>query len=238
MAISEYALPEGSVSNLRKFFELARPDELAEAHWYERAHAECKRMAQALGVDFQQFVWAVAALSPNMYWDRNIVAVVELVKHGKTGHGFPHNQVKALEILSGNLEALRGDKVTRFAWNIFQPSKYKHEVVVDKWARRAWHGIVGGDVQGATGTKYERIADDYRHLANEVGLKPSEVQAVIWIVVRRLGKVFNLAGRKRMNNRKQAVRKGNNINAQKVHKDILGKGKPGGDANSKQGTNS
>ena len=226
-----------SVQNLLSVYSLAQGSDLDEAQWYYVAHEECKQVASELGIKFKNFVWAVAALSPMCYWERNILGVKQLALTGQTGHGFGKNRVKALECLQGNLAALKGDKVTRFALNLLSPADHDNDVVVDIWAIRAHNGVVAGEVNGLRGLAYKRVADDYRAAAETVGLKPSQFQAVVWVIIRRLGKVYNMAKRAQAQRRKNALKSGQNINAHQVQADILGSGKPAGTAQHLQGTN-
>jgi hypothetical protein len=230
-----------AIKNLLHAYSLANAEDHAEAFWYEQAHTECKVAAHRLGVKFKHFVWAVAALSPMCYWERNIQGVVELAQSGETGHGFRKNRDKALECLKGNLDALKGKKVTAFAKNLFNPLDHKDDVVVDQWAIRASLGVVAGAYPGLQPKVYDQIAEAYRVAANEVSLEPSEFQAIVWTVVRRLGKNWHTRKSqqtRRINrNKAAAVASGDNINAQDVDADILGKGLPGGDADHLQGTN-
>lgn len=177
-----------SAENLLHWYRLATHQDMEEARWYWAAHEQCKAAAAAAGVDFKAFVYAVAVLSPRCSWDVNIKAASEVASNGTTNYGLKVNRLKAIEILAGNLEALRGQKVTRFALSILNPNKYvAREVVVDVWAWRAWSGHLAGETT-LSAKQYDTIAADYKAAAEEAGLLPGEFQAVVWVVVRRLAR--------------------------------------------------
>jgi len=194
------------IENLLAFYAKALPTERAQARWYHTAHDECKSVAYELGVPFKHFVFAVAALSPGCYWERNILGVEQLVTEGDTGYGYRRNRAKALECLAGNLQALRGPKVTRFAANILDPDQHAYDVVVDMWAWRAWEGVVIGEAKSLTPKQYEAIAEGYVSAAKQVGLTPSAFQAVVWTVTRRLGKSALLEQRLERNREKRQAK--------------------------------
>jgi hypothetical protein len=175
-----------TVQNLVAVYGQATRYEQAQAAWYWQARADCIKAAQVCKIPLKRFVYAVAALSPAVKWERNVEAALELALTGYTGYGYKVNRVKAWECLQGNFEALKGPKVTRFAQSILNPARYSREVVIDRWAIRAWSGTMG-EVKTLTLKQYHGIASDYREAARLAGLLPGEFQAVVWTVIRRIG---------------------------------------------------
>lgn len=175
------------IDNLLMFYGMATNMELSQVDWYRQAHEECRYAATRCGVDFKTFVWVVAVLSPLTRWEQNISIAEEMVRHGRCRIAFSANQEKARRILAGDLGALRGPKVTRFAWSLYDPHNTERVVVVDTWAIRAWEGRVRGPVN-CSRYKYHRIAQGYREAAALVGMEPAAFQAVVWSVVRNLSR--------------------------------------------------
>jgi hypothetical protein len=185
------------ITNLLALYGQATEFDRAEGAFYARAHDECLAAARQLGVDFKRFVWAVAAISPQIKWEVNIKGACELVRTGSTHYGFPANIDKARRCLDGDLAALKGDKVTRFACNILNPRKYAAEVVIDRHAQRAALGTLTGFNATPTRLQYAALAEEYRAAAREVGLAPGTFQAVVWSVVRRLSHAEVVSSRRR-----------------------------------------
>lgn len=96
------------IEHLLGFYEQATPQELQAVNWYREAHDACLQAAQACQVDFTQFVYAVAALSPHCPWVGNIQGVIDLATRGTTRYGFRINREKALHCLDGNFSYFKG----------------------------------------------------------------------------------------------------------------------------------
>lgn len=162
--------------------------------WYERAHDVAKHIG---GGNVQRGAGIVAALSPQMSWERNINMAKELVQHGTASHT-EDNLRKALKIYEGAdpREVLGGHKVRSFYENIVDPSN-PNPVTIDRHA----HDIAVGDPfkgsgGGASDTKpvdlglssmgrYKHFEHAYRHAAGELGVDlPHRVQAVTWVTHR------------------------------------------------------
>jgi hypothetical protein len=78
---------DGGADNIRAVLALATPHELAYwGNWYYIAHRECKEgveqlASEGIDVDFETFVGVVAALSPNLKWEMNVTAALNLVRN-------------------------------------------------------------------------------------------------------------------------------------------------------------
>lgn len=176
-----------TTKNLLDMFKQADRYDKAAAMWYTAAHIECQYHAERLGVSLDTFVRIVACLSPAVKWEVNINAAVQLVETGDCPYGYKKNRTKAVEILNGNPEALKGPKVTRFYETILNPESAAYHVVVDRWAYRAWTGNVWDTSEVTLSAKmYAQIEADYIEASKQVGLNPGDFQAVVWVVARRL----------------------------------------------------
>jgi hypothetical protein len=197
------------VGNILRVFHQATPDEMAYGlNWYHLANKECRSLASEFCRPVSAGAGVVAALSPNQSWGTTLMAsrrVFEAVQKG-LGPGevvvptYPLNKEKAFQIARGRrpLAVLGGPKVLAFYHTIMYPAK-SDLVVVDGHAYSIWAGqrhiLSGGDkgvpVPRLTARgRYETVTEDYRDAARTLSLRPWQVQAVTWVVWRRLIKVW------------------------------------------------
>jgi len=175
-----------SVDNILAIYDLAsRNDRLEGKGWYPYALSECSALADRYEIDRQRVVWATAALSPQLKWERNIRAT-RLVLEGwpKVAGVYPINVEKAWRIVyDGNLDVLNGPKVQSFARCIWGDPE---SVCVDTWAWRVWAGADLWAKPPSLDRVYDAIAEDYRTAARVIGLEPRQVQAITWVSFRRI----------------------------------------------------
>lgn len=173
------------IDNLRKVYSLATENDIEEGiNWYPSALIECQVLAYKHGLPLESIVASTAALSPSYSWHKNIEAVEILLSGEGLTSAYKNNVDKALHILStGDTSILSGNKVTRFYLNILGNNDL---VTCDRWAIRAAYGInQSGKIDSPTNKQYDLISQAYISLAHELNLTPRELQAIIWIVVRR-----------------------------------------------------
>ena len=153
--------------------------------WYERAHNECLLLSQVFETDLNKVVGVVAALSPNNKWQRNLHDAWNFLEAPCLGTKvctFLGQRQKALDILISDgssesiLKILNGDKTKNFYSNIRYYNS-SQAVTVDLWAYRS--------VKLKPSKKNFRItALAYKEVAHELNLKPHQLQAVVWGVIR------------------------------------------------------
>lgn len=162
-------------------------------NWYPTAHALAVDLApenprQAAGV--------IAALSPMMNWERNMMLAVRAYRDGEASGALGRNVEKANVILCGAdpLDILGGNKVRNFFGAIADPDSNVF-VVIDRHAFDIAIGRVSNDATRAALSRvgmYDLFALAYRRaaerLTRETGIHhtPSQVQAVTWCTWRRL----------------------------------------------------
>ena len=153
--------------------------------WYQRAHNECLLLSQVFEVPLPKVVGIVAALSPNNKWKRNIHDAWNFLDKPSLDTKvctFMNQRKKALEILSCNgsdsriMAILKGDKTKNFYQNILYYDK-SDVVTVDTWAYRSV------DMKPSK-KNFQVVAQVYREVAQDLNLRPHQVQAVVWGVVR------------------------------------------------------
>jgi hypothetical protein len=165
-------------ANIRYARNAASADQIARgAAWYPEAH----EMALIVGHgDIRKGAGVIAALSPRMFWERNVKLAID------AGNGNVHGAMgsslrKAQAILDGAdpADILPMDKKTgQFFQNILDPAN-PVPVTIDVWAYR----VATGDA-AATGPRnardYAECAAAYGIVADEHGETPNRTQAGTW----------------------------------------------------------
>lgn len=183
-----------AISNILYFYDLALEFEIEEGlAWYAEARRICARWADELHLAEDVFVQVVAALSPRTFWDRNIKQAVDFVCLFTLGYTVEEIQPKlgtlgmnvrrAWAIMTGNTDALQGPKIQAFYQNIIDQSL--DAVTVDTWAYRVCLGDLNAKAVGFSEAYYRVMEEAYQEAARIKGLRPFEIQAVTWIVIRR-----------------------------------------------------
>lgn len=153
--------------------------------WYQDAHLVAHGLSKKYNLPLFKVVGIMAALSPNNKWERNKIDTELFILRPSLDTKvctFKKQREKALDIYNvcnspyEVLMVLRGVKTCNFFRNILDYDTSEH-VTVDMWAFRS----VGVEPK----TKYIKdITEAYQQVANELALKPHQVQAVVWGVIR------------------------------------------------------
>jgi len=158
---------------------------LAGKGWYENAHIECQMIAIAFELPLSIVVGVMASLSPNNKWQRNIIDTWQLINKPHLNTKvctFKPQRKKALRILESDgtddtiKEILNGQKTKNFYDNILHYLD-SSVVTIDMWAYRSL------DLKHSK-KNFELAANAYTEASIELELRPHQVQAVVWGVVR------------------------------------------------------
>lgn len=149
--------------------------------WYMIAHEQCALAAHLLKLPLSTFVGVVAALSPRLKWEVNIRYAIQFCETGQAA-ALGYNKQCAARILEGEhpLQVLVGPKVRAFYLNILEPKDTAHSTV-DTWMIRAAYNRDAAKVK-----ELEYIRKALSELSEELNLTPNQVQAIVWLVVKRL----------------------------------------------------
>lgn len=186
----------GSTANIMRVLNSANDAQIdAGVEWYERANRLAVELSEKHDYPVENVVFAIAALSPIKDWGGNKQATIELVETGDTKNQTPDNVAKAKRCLSGDLGALRGQKVTRFAEAILNPQG-NSVACIDRHAFSIWMG----EKQSSFGVlnrkgAYEMVSDAYDIAAQISGRPVHEVQAITWVVWRDMHDVVRKIGK-------------------------------------------
>ena len=193
------------IDNIIKIYKLATPEEKRDGVvWYANAYSDCNRIAIDLSVPVHIVTGVVAALSPNNKWDRNVVNARELIQAFVNGDDMDSVKVstyhtmkkKAWSILEdmpdheGVIVLLNGQKIVSFYRNIMGDDT----CTVDGHAKNIYYGERHGLTDDKTNVgkkEYKTISDAYvkagkRVRVNGRSLKAFEIQAITWVVWRRI----------------------------------------------------
>lgn len=187
-----------AVRNIRTLLSWATPEELeAGKHWYDAEREKLRGLAERTGLTLEQCCQVYAALSPNNRVDqnwldaRNVCFAATLANAGDvfdqvTVSTFYPNKVKAFRIALGEQNVLSGPKVVPFAANLAGDMS---KVTIDRHAFNAACGcpyIIDKKGPTITEKRRKRAAGAYRVVAMREGLAPAELQAIIWLVWKRI----------------------------------------------------
>lgn len=164
------------------------------ARWYQQASTECRALALELRIPYSVVVGAVAALSPQVRWERNILAARQVLTGAPVlVAAYRANIAKALRIASGEsaAEVLGGAKVRAF-YALLLTGGRTLDVCVDSIAILVALGVhPGPDVANDAATPYfgrprvlAAIRAAYRRVAKRRGLRPHQAQAITWLAWR------------------------------------------------------
>jgi hypothetical protein len=187
-----------AVENILEIFSRATEwDRAAGRDWYFGAWDWCKKTASEYNVTPEHVAALVAILSPRNRWVTNLrdaEGVLEAVRNGETPMNFTAHTTNKFKFrafdfaITGDFDLIRGQKVNSFFDNITRPHE-SEEVTVDVWAERISIGDLHQPGSTLTAKKYQALVAEYREAAAALGLRPLVLQAITWVVARRLAKV-------------------------------------------------
>ena len=175
------------ISEILEVYNQASKFDRQGRNWYRNAHTECEYLACKYNLSVEVVCGIVAALSPRLKWEENIEAAERVITGKSEGiRALKTNVRKAESILKTGEVKMGGPKVNNFYLNLLNPEDGE-SVTIDTWAAR----IALGDWQWKKTVNeklYWQLADEYRAAAAEVGMLPSELQAITWESIRRRAK--------------------------------------------------
>jgi hypothetical protein len=171
------------VCNILRVYRSATPDQMAKgAEWYRVAHGLALMIADG---DAKVGAGLLAALSPQTAWWLNIELAADAYETGRPRRHVSDALDKASKILAGidPEDVLPMERKTGHFYRCILDPADDWTVCVDRHA----HDIAVGQPYGSddrglsTTSRYNKIADAYRHAAREVGILPQQLQAITWV---------------------------------------------------------
>ena len=188
---------ENATENIIEWYWLASPDEIVRgATWYDHAHQYALALAEKHNTNLAIAAGVISALSPGATWERNLLdasAVFTVGADAMVG-SYGRNKEKALALIDGSLApddafSTSGYKTLQFWRNICSPD-VAGPVTIDRHCTRAALGSHLHPNEAIKWSKhprkYERIQSAYQIAADDLDLLPHQLQAIVWLVFRRL----------------------------------------------------
>jgi hypothetical protein len=179
-----HAHPLAYLVQIRQFYrEASKTTKRHGSAWYTAEHGEAARLAKRADRPLRIVCACLAVLSPRCQWPRVKDACGEMLAGNKPRGIFGRNVAKAAMILALPngipIDPKTAPKTWAFWQNLWRPSD-AHPVTLDSWMLRA-HGLPVSAGLGA----YNTLADAYRAVAADLGLIPNQLQATVWLHVRK-----------------------------------------------------
>ena len=186
--------------NILRVYNDARPEEReAGLHWYLNANRAAAGIAERYGITVEQSAGVIAALSPGLEWGLNISHADQLIAAWREGKQIPlvgtygwNNIRKAQRILEGEnpaevLNSRTGPKTHAFYHCIARPDRSQH-VTIDRHAACLAHYELFDRKKRSSVSihQYAFYAWHYKRIAERLGLRPHQLQAITWTVWKRI----------------------------------------------------
>ena len=173
--------------------EVSQEDITNGSGFYQRHHREIKAGASELDVDVDLYAKTVSILSPYNTWENNIADAHRLLFALKyepeqldrlTFTTFRANVDKAIAVFRGEKELTGGQtamKTFGFYRNLMLDPEH---VTIDRHMLKLVDLEKDYGIKSLTARAYHDIADHFRFVAKKHGIKPFELQAILWFHLR------------------------------------------------------
>jgi hypothetical protein len=181
------------VNRIVKYMDVATVLETKQGmSWYHDARMLCVELSSVYPVTLSQVSQCISVLSPQKKWETNkleVVALFNQVFNGvKPTFGFfaTHKQVQECkDIIKGKFAIpYKRTKTYSFADNI--ASQDSDEVTIDRHALRVAYDSQDASIDKVSPVQYREARAAYKIVADSIGLKAFEVQAITWVVYKRV----------------------------------------------------
>lgn len=152
--------------------------------WYDNAQKFAATVAASTGYSVSQVSGVIAALSPQIEWERN-KQIAQDYCHGRTVPDQTQaNLRKAQRILDGEDPEI----VLCSKWG-YRKTLMFYRCIMGQWEnvcidRHAAYLATGVPHSNLRGSRYDRIAQAYRNVAKRNNLWPAQAQAIAWLTWR------------------------------------------------------
>jgi hypothetical protein len=178
------AHPHSYRAQIRQFYrEAPKTTRQHGSAWYTQEHVYAARLAKRADHPLRIVCACLAILSPRCQWPRVKDACRDMLGGNRPRGIFGRNVAKAAIILASQngipIDPKTAPKTWAFWQNLWHP-RDPQPVTLDSWMFRA-HGLPVSAGLGA----YNALADAYRSVALDLGLIPNQLQATVWLHVRK-----------------------------------------------------
>ena len=172
---------EEARANILDVLYRASPEEYSQGlSWYQKAGEEVSRLPARRDIRWDK-CRVVAHLSPGCSWERNIALAKQFMETGDCPHPFGRRVLARCR----SVYMPNGPKTWSFFWNLYDPEA--DCVTIDRHAGAVCAGrsLTEREMKTLTPNQYYRMEDQYQVLAEVLGLRPNQLQAIVWLVWRR-----------------------------------------------------
>jgi hypothetical protein len=173
---------------LKTISTLDRTNYEASLDWYFILHDYAKNLSERNNLTLMQTAGIISALSPMVMFTTNLRDAERFCSTRSIANlaTYKNQRMKALRIIGAKtekeiLEILGGNKTKAFFLNIYKP-KTSQDVTIDSWMIKFF------GYKNLTPKRYKDASKEIQNVANEMNLKPHQVQALLWVGMR--GKAF------------------------------------------------
>jgi len=181
------------VNRINKYMDKATMSEVKQGlQWYHHARLLCIELAGLYPVTLSQVAQVISVLSPQKKWETNKLEVValfnEVYNDIKPDFGLfaTRKQIEECkQIIKGEFSIPhKRTKTYSFADNIADNDSI--EVTIDRHALRVAYDSADASIDKVSPVQYREAREAYRIVADSKGLKAYEVQAITWVVYKRI----------------------------------------------------
>jgi hypothetical protein len=157
-------------------------------NWYQNAHVFCKEVAHNTGLKVDTVAMVVSALSPVVSWELNKIQAEQMCNAYRDGlpldsvitSTYENNRLKAWDILHGRkVITVKSPKTYAFYKNLMLDID---SVTIDRWILRV---MFNRPIKSLTALRYRQCEEIFKQVANDLDLKPLQLQAITWEQIRR-----------------------------------------------------
>lgn len=181
---------EAMVENIIAMYMKATPEQRHDGGaWYHHAERIIRRLSDVTGTDPHRFAHALAALSPRNPWKWNVQDAYAFASAANAGDPMPgsattfkRNQANAWAALTNGGDPWKSAAMKVRAF-VEACTGNTTAIVVDVWAYRV--ATMDFDRKGSPNKgQYKAIVAAYMEAAWTLGIPPSHLQAITWLVLR------------------------------------------------------
>ena len=181
------------VNRINKYMAKASASEIKQGlNWYSEAHSLCVELSERYAVSLLQVAQVISVLSPQKKWETNKLEVVALFNEVFNGVKPSFRYFATKQMIEECKAIIRGEfsipqkrtKTYSFADNI--SDKESKEVTIDRHALRVAYDDKSAKLDKVSAKQYREAREAYRIVAEQHGLKAFEVQAITWVVYKRI----------------------------------------------------
>jgi hypothetical protein len=173
---------------LKTIAKLDETNYQASLDWYYILHDYAKNLAERNNLTLIQAAGIISALSPMVLFETNLRDAERFAKTRSIANlaTYTNQRKKALSIIGAKSEKevlaiLGGNKTKAFFLNILKPQT-SQDVTIDTWMIKFF------GFKSLTPKRYKEASIEIQKIAHEMGLKPHQLQALVWVGMR--GKAF------------------------------------------------